>query len=205
MRSSTGKNWFCDFLSGLLPHSVEKSQPNFYQLKISWEVNFSQILMGIAWKMVLPRPWPFETSQGRGRLIFWATTSKFGEKTHLLMIFKWYEIMFLIPPLVLDLRKSGWAAPYISIMGKMHFERLIYCVKMWSCNPDDLTPLLLLRITFFSCMILSTLTMARISPQFWWMMERFSLQFQASWRKETSKVWWNSNLQSKALYLKRNV
>ena len=93
----------------------EISPPNFYQLKISSEVNFSQILMGIAWKMVLPRPWPFETSQGRGRLIFWATTSKFGEKTHLLMIFKWYEIMFLIPPLVSDLKKSGWAAPYISI------------------------------------------------------------------------------------------
>ena len=93
----------------------EISQPNFYQLKILSEVNFSQILMGIAWKMVLPRPWPFETSQGRGRLIFWATTSKFGEKTHLLMIFKWYEIMFLIPPLVSDLKKSGWAAPYIPI------------------------------------------------------------------------------------------
>ena len=91
----------------------EISQPNFYQLKISSEVNFSQSLMGIAWKMVLPCPWPFQTSQGRGRLIFWATPSKFGEKIHLLIIFKWCEIMFLIPPLVSDLRKSGWAAPYI--------------------------------------------------------------------------------------------
>ena len=93
----------------------EISQPNFYQLKISSEVNFSQSLMGIAWKMVLPCPWPFQTSQGRGRLIFWATPSKFGEKTHLLIIFKWCEIMFLIPPLVTDLRNSGLAAPYISI------------------------------------------------------------------------------------------
>ena len=76
---------------------------------------FTQNLEGVTQKISLPCPWPFETSQGRGRLIFWATTSKFGEKTHLLMIFKWYEIMFLIPPLVSDLKKSGWAAPYIPI------------------------------------------------------------------------------------------
>ena len=112
----------------------EISQPNFYQLKISWEVNFSQILMGIAWKMVLPRPWPFETSQGRGRLIFWATTSKFGEKTHLLMIFKWYEIMFLIPPLISDSKKSGWAAPYIPIACTWSILLRSQRISKWGCN-----------------------------------------------------------------------
>ena len=86
-----------------------------YHLKIIKICVFSSKFDGVAQKISLPHPWPFETSQGRGRLIFWATTSKFGEKTHLLMIFKWYEIMFLIPPLVSDLKKSGWAAPYIPI------------------------------------------------------------------------------------------
>ena len=84
-----------------------------HHLKIIKRCVFSPNLEGVAQKISLPCPWPFQTSQGRGRLIFWATPSKFGEKIHLLIIFKWCEIMFLIPPLVSDLRKSGWAAPYI--------------------------------------------------------------------------------------------
>ena len=79
------------------------------------EVNFSQNLKSVVWKMTLPRPWPFQTSQGRGRLIFWVTPSKFGVKTHLLKMYKWCVIMILIPQAVSDLKKSGWAAPYISI------------------------------------------------------------------------------------------
>ena len=32
-------------------------------------VNFPQNLKSVAWKMMMPCPWPFQTSQGRGRLI----------------------------------------------------------------------------------------------------------------------------------------
>ena len=43
----------------LVAHCVEISPPNFYQLKIFKEVNFPQNLKSLAWKMMLPRPWPF--------------------------------------------------------------------------------------------------------------------------------------------------
>ena len=65
--------------------------------------------------MTLPRPWPFQTSQGGGRLIFWVTPSKFGVKTHLLKMYKWCVIMILIPQAVSDLAKMSVSVPYISI------------------------------------------------------------------------------------------
>ena len=102
-KNAITQNWF------------EILQPNFYHLKISREVNFPQNLKSVVWKMTLPRPWPFQTSQGHGRLIFWVTPSKFGVKTHLLKMYKWCVIMILIPQAVSDLKKSGWAAPYISV------------------------------------------------------------------------------------------
>ena len=52
----------------------------FYQLCTCKSCDFTPNLEVIAQKTCLPRPWEVLSSQGRGRLIFQAKTSKFGEK-----------------------------------------------------------------------------------------------------------------------------
>ena len=58
---------------------LKLSISKFYQLCTCKSCDFTPNLEVIAQKTCLPRPWEVLSSQGHGRLIFQAKTSKFGE------------------------------------------------------------------------------------------------------------------------------
>ena len=68
---------------------IEISPPNFHQLLTSSDYNFSPNLKFFGALKTDCLPKQFLTSQGRGRLIFWATTSKLCEKPFFFKMFNW--------------------------------------------------------------------------------------------------------------------
>ena len=88
--------------------------PNFYQLKYLWESKFSPNLKFLDALVLNFQPKWLKTSEGRGRLIFWGTSSKFGEKAYLLKMYKWCVRMILIFSMVSDLAKMGGSDPSTS-------------------------------------------------------------------------------------------
>ena len=74
-----------------------------------------QNLEGLTKEKRLPCPWQSQNRNGRSRLNFWATSSKFWENSYFLKMFKWYLNQFWIFSMVQELQKiQKLVSPYWS-------------------------------------------------------------------------------------------